>query len=188
MPIPHSKNHKLCQSLQWLTFRKSMASFCLYLISLSITVEIIGIHFCSQYFPPLTSKKAHFQFRCFQLFLWNPPNWFLIASPFPSPLPGRYIQSGGFVDIYHCVCTCSIMSDSLQPMDCSPPGSSVLGILQTRILEWVAMPSFRGSFQPRDQTQVSGIVGRFFTAWATSEAISKLLFPFVIFSIKSRSI
>ena len=41
------------------------------------------------------------------------------------------------------------------PMDCSPPGSSVHGILQARILEWVAMPSSRGSFQPRDQTQVS---------------------------------
>ena len=41
------------------------------------------------------------------------------------------------------------------PMDCSPPGSSVHGILQTRMLEWVAAPSFRGSSQPRDRTQVS---------------------------------
>ena len=50
------------------------------------------------------------------------------------------------------------------PMDCSPLGSSVLGILQARILEWVAIPSSMGSFsQPRDQTQVSGIAGRFFT-------------------------
>ena len=40
-------------------------------------------------------------------------------------------------------------------MDCRPPGSSVRGILQARILEWVAMPSSRGSSQPRDQTQVS---------------------------------
>ena len=36
------------------------------------------------------------------------------------------------------------------PMDCSPPGSSVLGILQARILEWVAIPFSRGSSQPRD--------------------------------------
>ena len=43
------------------------------------------------------------------------------------------------------------------PMDCSPPGSSVHGILQTRILEWVAMPSSRGSSQPRDRTHVSYI-------------------------------
>ena len=53
------------------------------------------------------------------------------------------------------------------PMDCSPPGSSVHGILQARILEWVVMPSSRGSFQPRDRTQVSRIAGGFFTAWAT---------------------
>ena len=38
-------------------------------------------------------------------------------------------------------------------MDCSPPGASVHGILQARILEWVAMPSSRGSSQPRDRTQ-----------------------------------
>ena len=48
------------------------------------------------------------------------------------------------------------MSDSLQPHGtCSPPGSSANGILQARILEWVAMPSFRGSSQPRDRTHVS---------------------------------
>ena len=57
----------------------------------------------------------------------------------------------------------SVMSDSLQPLDCSLPGSSVHGILQTRILEWVAISSFKGSSQPRDQTQVSRTAGRFFT-------------------------
>ena len=165
-----------------------MASFGLYPISLSITVEMIGIHFFCQYLSPLTSKKAHFQFRCFQLFPWSPPSWFLIASSFPSPLPGWYIQSGGFVNIHHCVCACSVVSDSLRPMDCSPPGSSVLGILQRRILEWVAMPSFRGSFQPRDQIQVSFTAGRFFTAWATREAILKRIFALVIFCTKSRFI
>ena len=47
-------------------------------------------------------------------------------------------------------------------MDCSPPGSSVPGILQARILEWVAGPSSRGSFQPRDWTWVSCVscIGR----------------------------
>ena len=48
-------------------------------------------------------------------------------------------------------------------MDCSPPGSSVHGILQAKILEWVAMPFSRGSSRPRDQIQVSCIVGRVFT-------------------------
>ena len=55
-------------------------------------------------------------------------------------------------------------------MDCSPPSSSVHGILQARILEWVAMPSSRGSSQPRDPTRVSRIAGGFFTTWATREA------------------
>ena len=48
------------------------------------------------------------------------------------------------------------------PMDCSPPGSSVHGILQARILEWV-IPFSRGSSQSRDRNQVSCIAGRFFT-------------------------
>ena len=53
------------------------------------------------------------------------------------------------------------------PMDCSLPGSSVHGILQARILEWVAIPFSRGSSWPRDWTQVSCIAGRFFTIRAT---------------------
>ena len=60
--------------------------------------------------------------------------------------------------------------DSLQPMDCSLPGSTVHGILQARILEWVAIPFSRGYSQPKDQTQVSQIAGRFFTIWSTREA------------------
>ena len=56
------------------------------------------------------------------------------------------------------------------PMDCSLPGSSVRGLLQARILEWVAVLLSRGSSQPRGGTQVSHIAGRFFTSWATREA------------------
>ena len=48
-------------------------------------------------------------------------------------------------------------------INCSPPGSSVHRIPQTRILEWVAIPSFRGSSQPRDWTCISCIAGGFFT-------------------------
>ena len=55
-------------------------------------------------------------------------------------------------------------------MDCSPPGSSVHGILQARILEWVAIPYSRRSSWPRNWTQVSSIAGRFFTEWAMWEA------------------
>ena len=56
-------------------------------------------------------------------------------------------------------------------MNCSLPGSPVHGILQARILEWVAIPFSRGSSQGRDQTQVSCVAGRFFTVWATREYI-----------------
>ena len=61
------------------------------------------------------------------------------------------------------------MSDSCDPMDCSPPGSSVYGSLQAKILEWVAVPFSRGSSWPRGRTWVSRIAGRFFTIWATRE-------------------
>ena len=53
---------------------------------------------------------------------------------------------------------------------CDAIDYTVHGILQARILEWVAFPFSRGSSQPRDRTQVSRIVGRFFTSWATKEA------------------
>ena len=57
------------------------------------------------------------------------------------------------------------------PLDCSPPGSSIHGIFQARILEWVAMPFPRRSSQPRDWTRVSHIVGRCFTVWAVAGSI-----------------
>ena len=55
------------------------------------------------------------------------------------------------------------------PMDYSLPGSCIHGLLQARILEWVAMPFSRGSSWPRDWTHVSHISGRFFTIWATQD-------------------
>ena len=63
------------------------------------------------------------------------------------------------------------VSDSLQPHGL--PGSSVHGILQARILEWVAISFFRESSRPRDQTPVSSTAGRFFTNWAMREAQSE---------------
>ena len=56
-------------------------------------------------------------------------------------------------------------------MDCSLPGSSVRGILQARVLEWVAFPFSRESSQPWDRTQVSLIAGRHFTVWTTRKAL-----------------
>ena len=60
------------------------------------------------------------------------------------------------------------------PMDCSLQGSSVYGILQARILEGVAIPFSRVSSQPRNQTRVSRVVGRFLTVQATREAPNSL--------------
>ena len=75
-----------------------------------------------------------------------------------------------------CICACVYVCRAVlshfwlcDPMDCILPGSSVHGDFQARILEWVVMPSSRGSSQARDQTQVSCIVGGFFTIWATRE-------------------
>ena len=72
-------------------------------------------------------------------------------------------------------CDCaviSVVSNSLNPMDCSLPGSSVHGILQARILEWVAISFSRGSSRPRNWTWLSCLAGRFFTNWAAREAHS----------------
>ena len=70
-----------------------------------------------------------------------------------------------------CMCAKSLQLylTLCDPMDCSPPGFSVRGILHTRVLEWVAMPSSRGSSQLRGRTWVSCFAGRFFTIWAASE-------------------
>ena len=65
----------------------------------------------------------------------------------------------------------SVMSSFWDPMNCSPPGSIVHGILQARILEWVAIPFSRGSSQPKDWTQVLCIAGGFLTIWATRDIL-----------------
>ena len=62
-----------------------------------------------------------------------------------------------------CLTLCNLM-------DCGSPGSSVPGILQARILEWVAISVSTGSSRPRDRTWVSHVADRFFTVWAPREA------------------
>ena len=82
--------------------------------------------------------------------------------------------------LYVCVCVgvCVIVTQSCMtlydPMGYSPPGSSVHGILQTRILEWVTILFSSESSEPRGQTWVSCIAVGFFTIWATREAQSDL--------------
>ena len=77
--------------------------------------------------------------------------------------------------IYICICTKSLQSwlTLCDPMYCSPPGSSVHGILQARKLEMVAMPFSRGRSQTRDETHISmslALAGGFFTTSTTWEA------------------
>ena len=80
-------------------------------------------------------------------------------------------------DHFHVYCAKSLQScpTLCDPMDCSPPGSSVHGIFQARILKWVSIPFTKGSSQPRDQTDVSSIAGRFFTAEPPAKSLPSLL-------------
>ena len=87
-----------------------------------------------------------------------------VHSPWNSPDQNTGVGSCSLLTMYKfkiCGCvwdpqSCLTLCD---PMDCSSPGSSVCGILQARILEWVAIPFSRGSSQPRNWTQVSCIAG-----------------------------
>ena len=77
--------------------------------------------------------------------------------------------------IFNMMCAGGLVSKSCPTLAtpwtvCGLPGSSVHGIFQARILEWVAISFSRGSSWPRNWTQVSCTIGRFFTSWATREA------------------
>ena len=71
-----------------------------------------------------------------------------------------------------CVLVAQSCLTLCDPMDWSPPGSSVQGILQAKILEWVVIPFSRRSSLPRDRTLAFYIAGGFFTVWATREVPS----------------
>ena len=87
-----------------------------------------------------------------------------------------------FYSLQSCLTLC-------HPVDCSPLGFSVYGILHARILKWIARPSSRGSSPPRDQTHISyisALAGRFFTTSANWEA--HFMHKIILFQIfKSRS-
>ena len=88
---------------------------------------------------------------------------FLIESCFKK-IPGSLIYFSIESEVAQL---CPTLCD---PMDCSLSGSSVRGIFQARVLEWIAISFSRGSSWPRDRTRVSCIAGRHFTVWATREA------------------
>ena len=79
-----------------------------------------------------------------------------------------------------CCCSCLVAKwcpALLDSMNCSLPGFSVHGILQARILEWVAIPFSRGIFSTRDRTWVSRIASRFFNKWGQHISWEQLSSP-----------
>ena len=127
---------------------------------------------------PLPSKVSCFASTCV-----SSDNSFPSVRQEPSPGPWKgcpSLQQNGWsltssqffeeAELCQVIQSCLTLSD---PMDCSLPGSSVCGILQAIILEWVAISSSRGFAQCRDQTRVSHIAGRFFTIRAAREAPGK---------------
>ena len=114
--------------------------------------------------------KYHFNLGISSFFL-GPLNIMSLITRFQDQpcitnAPMEYLYSVFFFPVHGVLVTqsCPTLCD---PMDYSPPGSFVHGILQARILEWVAILFSRGSSQPRDWTWVSCIWGRCFTIWAT---------------------
>ena len=88
------------------------------------------------------------------------------------------LSTWNYDNIVNQLCMCVSVAQLCLPLcdatDLSLPGFSVHGILQARILEWVAIPFSTGSSQPRDRTLVSCITGRFFTIWANLYSNTKL--------------
>ena len=94
--------------------------------------------------------------------------WLYLPLTF-SRLDWRNVQICSWAVKWSCSQSCPTLCD---PIDCSVPGSSVHGIFQATVLEWIAISFSRGSSQPRAWTQVSRIVDRRFTVWATKEVLS----------------
>ena len=104
-------------------------------------------------------------------------------SPHPGPTQQFHIIPPEFSFLKHACSAARSCPTLWDPMDYSPPGSSVHGILQARIMEWAAISISRGSSQPRDRTRFSGIScnGRwifffFFYYWEASKAQSISIF------------
>ena len=90
----------------------------------------------------------------------NVQDWFLLGL---CSLSSQFSQYFSVTFVFTKSVSCTVLS-----MNCGPPCSSVHGILQARILDWVAVAFSRGSSWHRDRTLVSCIEGRFFTFWGTS--------------------
>ena len=123
------------------------------------------------------------------LFKDHPKSWIRLPlfppcySPFHAYTYRNMCVIRSIITMLIIIFVCVLMAQSCltlrDPMDNSLSGSSVHGILQARMLEWVAMLSSRGSCQTRDQTQVSCTADRFFTSETPGKPQSFLWFSFV---------
>ena len=118
------------------------------------------------------------------LWRWDPPRAWSSWGALLEELLGTVSAPGIHYDFHfsfitfkcahvpsHFICVCLILCN---PMECSPPGSTVHGILRARILEWVAMPSSRGSSQPRGRTCVSYVLTQFLVFLQMTEKVTSL--------------
>ena len=134
--------------------------------------------FLSPHFPFSPSGTEHAASRflfCFVLF-FCPGSWVELRHTMKSGGSGWGREGRGIVELKLCCSPAFAPNDfsplrakrfgcvqSCDPTDCSPPGSSVHGVLQVRALEWIAISFSRGSSRPRDRTPVSRMVDRHFT-------------------------
>ena len=162
--IPLLKNHTL---LPVTDVKLCLIHLCIFKPNTSLTKEW-DWNECSV--CPLCSLP--FQPYCLQLPL---ENFYVLLSPVTLPWGG---WAASFLSIVQAIPKPNMSSVKVtqscptlcDPMSDSRPGSSVHGILQAGILEWVVILFSRGSSQPRDRTQVFHIAGRLFISWATREA------------------
>ena len=137
-----------------------------------------------QSFPPCTCTGLAKKFiQVFSKSLWKNLNeffdqgiiWTHTHTPTHPPHTYTFCMAKSFSAFIVCMLSHSVTSD-YDPVDCSPPGSSVHGILQARILEWVAIFSSRGSSRPRDRIEAisfsSTLADRLFTTSTTWEAFT----------------
>ena len=148
-------------TISGLPLKNSMNSVSLGEVFLFVCLSIVGLHCCPlcQFLLVQQSESS----MCIHVL-----PLFRISFPLKSPHSIKQSSLGSPAGSHHLFCTraaCSVaLSDPTlrDPTDCSPPDSSIHGVLQARILEWAAMSSSRGSSQPRDRTWASCVswVGR----------------------------
>ena len=149
-----------------------------------------------QYTQILNSKKRFIHSKgttcCRVFFEWKdrsllqPSDGIYMNSEFSLLFPEVWgLEASG--EVAETLVNCCLVAKSCltlcDPMDYSSPGSSVHEISQTRILEWIAIPFFRGAFQPRDQTHVSCMGRRILYHWAIYQSFYKL----VLWTVDKRS-